>query len=149
MITHFFIDFDGVMTDNNVYVMEDGSEMVKCSRADGIGLQKLIEKGVIPIIISTEKNDVVWMRAKKLGIGCMYGVPDKVKAMLEFCDDLSKAAFLGNDVNDFDAMQAVGYPMAVLDANVEIKRIAKKVIEKRGGQGAVREACGWIMTKLL
>ena len=59
-------DFDGVFTDNMVYVFEDGTEAVRCFRSDGIGLQKLKRAGIKTVIISTEANPVVSARARKL-----------------------------------------------------------------------------------
>ena len=149
MITHLFLDFDGVLTDNAVYVNEWGEESVRCSRSDGIGIEKVKSKGIVPVIVSSECNEVVSRRAQKLRIDCIHGVSDKVIAMKQFCDDLSKAAFIGNDVNDYDAMEAVSIPIAVADANPEVKKLAKYVTKARGGHGAVREACGWLMAKLL
>ena len=66
-------DFDGVFTDDMVYVLQDGTEAVRCFRGDGIGLQKLVRLGIEAIIISTEANPVVTARADKLKIlhtGC-------------------------------------------------------------------------------
>ena len=63
-------DFDGVFTDNMVYVFENGSEAVRCFRSDGIGLQKLKQLGIETAIISTESNPVVSARARKLKIRC-------------------------------------------------------------------------------
>ena len=64
-------DFDGVFTDNMVYVMQDGAEAVRCNRGDGIGLQKLTKLGLETVIISTESNPVVSARARKLKIRCL------------------------------------------------------------------------------
>jgi 3-deoxy-D-manno-octulosonate 8-phosphate phosphatase (KDO 8-P phosphatase) len=75
------IDFDGVMTDNTVYVFEDGREAVRCSRLEGYGLRRLIAAGAEPVIVSTEANGVVTARARKLNIACIQDVPDKVAAM--------------------------------------------------------------------
>ena len=52
-------DFDGVFTNNRVYVLETGLEMVQCSRADGIGLRKLEANGIKTLVLSTEQNEVV------------------------------------------------------------------------------------------
>ncbi len=64
-------DFDGVFTDNMVYVLEDGTEAVRCFRSDGLGLQKLKNLGIETVIISTEANPVVTARARKLKIRCI------------------------------------------------------------------------------
>ena len=150
MITHLFLDFDGVLTDNFVYVNSNGEEMVRCSRADGIGLEKLKAKGVRVIIVSSEYNPVVSARAKKLDIDCAQAVANKLSVIKNtFNADLSKCAFMGNDLNDLEAMQAVGIPIATADARPEIREIAKYITKARGGNGAVREACGWLISKYL
>ena len=64
-------DFDGVFTDNTVYVLQDGSESVRCWRSDGLGLSRLADIGVETYIVSTEVNPVVTMRANKLNIGAL------------------------------------------------------------------------------
>ena len=67
-------DFDGVMTDNKVYIDQDGKETVKVNRGDGLGISEIKKLGIEQIIISTEKNLVVMKRAEKLGISCMKGI---------------------------------------------------------------------------
>ena len=138
-------DFDGVFTDNSVYVFEDGSEAVRCSRSDGIGLRKLDRLGVETIIISTEVNRVVAERAEKLKIRCVHGVEDKRAKLQSIADehgfDLVDVAFVGNDVNDLDCLEVVGLPIAVQDAYPEVLRLAKYTTKTLGGYGAVREVC--------
>jgi YrbI family 3-deoxy-D-manno-octulosonate 8-phosphate phosphatase len=139
------LDFDGVMTDNRVYVFEDGREAVRCSRLEGYGLRRLIAAGAEPIIISTEANAVVTARAKKLNIDCVQDVPDKVAAMAKLLDarglDWSQAAFLGNDVNDLEVLARVGLAMIVADAHESMDGRGLFVTRRVGGDGAVREAC--------
>ena len=67
-------DFDGVFTDNSVYISQEGIESVRCSRSDGLGLDRLRQVNVQIVIISTEKNSVVSVRASKLKIRCIQGV---------------------------------------------------------------------------
>ena len=74
-------DFDGVFTDNMVYVFENGTEAVRCSRGDGIGLQKLRDLGIETVIISTESNPVVSARARKLKMRCIQDCADKRKTL--------------------------------------------------------------------
>ena len=117
-------DFDGVFTDNMVYVFEDGSEAVRCSRSDGMGLQKLERAGISTIIISTEANPVVSARARKLKIRCIQNCPDK-KAVLqdiarELKIDLDQIAFVGNDINDLACLECVGLPIVVQDAHPDV-----------------------------
>ena len=142
-IKALIFDFDGVFTDNTVYVFEDGREAVVCSRADGLGLDKLRAARLPMLVISTERNPVVAARCKKVKLPCLQGVDDKLPALEKWLSDqgiaLEQAAYLGNDVNDLACMQAVGWPVAVADAYPEVKRIARQVLEMPGGKGAIRE----------
>jgi len=138
-------DFDGVFTDNMVYVFEDGSETVRCFRSDGIGLQKLKKLGIETIIISTEANPVVSARARKLKIRCVQDCRDK-RAVLEKIAqeqgiDLSEVAFVGNDINDLACLECVALPIVVQDAHQDVLPIAFYQTKRPGGHGAVREIC--------
>lgn len=143
-----FFDFDGVFTDNRVYVFEDGREAVRCCRADGLGLRRLERIGVTPMILSTETNPVVAMRAEKLAVTCYSGLDDKAGRMTEILHeqnlDAAQASFLGNDVNDLACLAAVGLPMVVADAHPDVLDKALYRTRQRGGQGAVREVCDLI-----
>lgn len=142
-------DFDGVFTDNRVIVSEDGKESVICNRSDGIGLEMLRSLGIPITIISTEKNPVVAIRAKKLELPVEHGVGDKIKELEKFSKavnvDFENIAYLGNDVNDAECMKKVGFPAAVADAVEDIKVISSFVLNKKGGKGAVREFCELIV----
>lgn len=138
-------DFDGVFTDNTVYVTQDGIEAVRCWRSDGLGLSRLSRAGVQAVIISTEVNPVVAARAKKLRLPCRQGVDDKATAILAVCKELDIAPqqtmFVGNDINDIPAFQVIGFPVAVADAYPEIYSYVLYRTQKPGGFGAVREIC--------
>jgi 3-deoxy-D-manno-octulosonate 8-phosphate phosphatase (KDO 8-P phosphatase) len=138
-------DFDGVFTDNAVYVSEAGIESVKCSRSDGLGLSRLKSIGVDTLIISTEKNPVVSVRANKMGIKCIQGVENKAETLNKLALDqsinLRSVMFLGNDINDISAFKLVGIPVAVADAYEEVTQYTIHMTECKGGMGAVREIC--------
>jgi YrbI family 3-deoxy-D-manno-octulosonate 8-phosphate phosphatase len=138
-------DFDGVFTDNSVFVFEDGREAVRCTRADGLGLERLAAAGVATAIISTERNPVVSARAAKLRMRCVQDCGDKVAALTAIATELGvgldRAAFVGNDVNDVPCLQAVGLPIVVSDAHPDVLAFAKYQTVTRGGYGAVREVC--------
>ena len=138
-------DFDGVFTDNTVYVTQDGVESVRCWRSDGIGLTRLRSVGVHVVILSTEVNPVVAARAGKLQVPFRQGLQDKAAAILEYCREQGLEAgttmFVGNDINDIPAFKAVGVPVAVRDSYPEVlPHIVYRTI-RRGGHGAVREVC--------
>lgn len=141
-------DFDGVFTDNSVYVSQDGVESVRCVRSDGLGLQKLAVLGIVTIIISTETNPVVTARSRKLNMRCIQGCEDKLRALenviAELGVSMSETAFVGNDVNDLECLKVVGLPIVVADAHPDVGAYAAFRTETRGGYGAVREICDLI-----
>jgi YrbI family 3-deoxy-D-manno-octulosonate 8-phosphate phosphatase len=138
-------DFDGVFTDNTVYVFEDGREAVRCYRGDGLGLQRLRRLGLPAVIISTETNPVVTARSRKLGLRCVQGVSDKRGVLEELVAELGlsleQVAYVGNDVNDLPCLTCVGLPIIVQDAQAELLPLAAYRTTRPGGQGAVREVC--------
>lgn len=138
-------DFDGVFTDNMVYVFEDGSEAVRCFRGDGIGLRRLERAGIETIVISSEPNPVVSARSRKLGIRCVQGCEDKRVVLEEVAGkrglSLTQLAFVGNDVNDLPCLTRVGLPIVVRDAHPDVVPQARYQTRAKGGHGAVREVC--------
>ncbi|MFC1544730.1 KdsC family phosphatase [Gemmatimonadota bacterium] len=144
--THLIVfDFDGVFTDNTVWVNQHGEESVRCWRGDGIGLRILDRLGVEYMVISTEKNPVVGARCAKLGLEYRQGCENKAAILREEVKkkkhSADQVAFVGNDVNDRECLQAVGFPIVVADAHPEVRPLARYITEKPGGFGAVREVC--------
>lgn len=142
-------DFDGVFTDNAVWVAQDGTESVRCWRSDGLGLSRLRDAGVTAVIVSTETNPVVSARGRKLGLPVHQAIEDKSEAVRRICTELDvefrHAMFVGNDINDIPAFKAVGVPVAVADSHPEVFPHVKLRTTRAGGYGAVREICDWIV----
>lgn len=138
-------DFDGVFTDNMVYVLQDGTEAVRCSRSDGLGLRKLEAIGIEPVILSTETNPVVVARSRKLKIPCFNGCADKLAVLGEVMRDkgigFEAVAYVGNDINDQTCLERVGLPIVVRDAHPDVAGLGVYVTNTIGGHGAVREVC--------
>lgn len=138
-------DFDGVFTDNRVWVSQDGTESVSCWRGDGLGLRKLDSLGIVSLIISTEVNPGVAARARKLGLRCFHGCEDKLGTLKEIAAeshlDLSEVAFVGNDINDLECLRSVGFPIVVRDAHPSVVPYGCYQTHVGGGRGAVREIC--------
>ena len=145
------LDFDGVLTDNRVYVTQDGQETVACHRGDGWGIELLKNAGIEIIILSTETNPVVSARAKKLGVKCIQGCADKAEATREIIAkkelDSTRVMYVGNDTNDSEAMALVGHAVAPADSHPEIIEVAKTVTRARGGQGVVRELADLLLSR--
>ena len=138
-------DFDGVFTDDAVYVSQDGTEMVRCWRGDGLGLRKLDRLAIGSAILSTEVNPVVGLRARKLNIQCYHGLDDKRERLdalaSEIAIPLQHFAYVGNDINDLLCFAGVGLPIAVRNAHPDVIGCARYRTEAAGGYGAVREVC--------
>ena len=138
-------DFDGVFTDNRVWVNERGEESIACWRGDGLGLRRLDEVGVPYLIVSTEPNPAVARRAEKLRARCVHGVDDKLAVVSAEAEAagllLDRVAYVGNDVNDQSCLEAVGLPVVPADAWPEVVPLARWVLERPGGRGCVRELC--------
>ena len=138
-------DFDGVFTDNTVYVSQDGTESVRCWRGDGLGLTRLRQTGVECVILSTETNPVVAARGRKLSVRVIQGCDDKLTALgalaRELDVPLEQVAYVGNDINDLACLQAVGLPIVVQDAHADVEKCARIRTRTPGGRGAVREVC--------
>ena len=136
-------DFDGVMTDNRALVFGDGREGVFVNRADGLAVAAIKVMGLPQLILSTEENQVVAARGEKLGIPVLQGVSDKRAALEAYAasngHDLKRVVFVGNDINDLEAMEIVGIPIAPADGDEKVRRIARHTTEARGGEGVVRE----------
>ena len=143
------LDFDGVFTDNTVYVFQDGREAVRCWRSDGLGLALLGGVGVEAVIISTEVNPVVSARARKLRLRCVQGCHDKLGALEAILRKRKlspgQVAFVGNDINDAPCLKRVGLPIVVRDAHPDVIGLAAYRTRARGGFGAVREVCDLIV----
>lgn len=144
-------DFDGVFTDNKVWVDQDGRESVRCDRSDGLAFdfvrayQAQHKLRAHFLLLSKEPNPVVLARAKKLRLDCHHGVRDKLNFMNDYLssrisatDKFSGLIYLGNDLNDLPLMRRAGFSVAPSDAHPKVLEIADLVLEQRGGEGFVR-----------
>lgn len=136
-------DFDGVHTDNSVWVDEDGKESVKVSRSDGMAVAMIRDLGVQQLILSTEQNPVVAARAKKLNIQFEQCVTDKEVTLREYIErtglDSKNVVFVGNDINDLPATRVTRNFVAVADSHHRVLDVATVVLKAQGGAGAIRE----------
>ena len=142
-IDAFIFDFDGVLTNNLVFVDQDGKESVSCNRSDGLAFDVLRKLKKPSYILSTEKNPIVSARAKKLKIQAIQGVEDKVKELLSLAKtneyNLNRILYVGNDINDYKAMKLCGYSACPSDSHAKILEIVTFSLKTPGGQGIVRE----------
>jgi 3-deoxy-D-manno-octulosonate 8-phosphate phosphatase (KDO 8-P phosphatase) len=139
----FVFDFDGVLTNNLVYLDQNGKESVSCSRGDGLAFDVLKKIKKAAYILSTEENTVVSVRARKLQIPAIQGVKNKVSGIQEIVKKenckLKSVLYIGNDLNDYQVMSICGFTACPADSHYRIKQISDIVLETSGGYGIVRE----------
>lgn len=150
MIRLLLTDCDGVLTDGGMYYSEQGDELKKFHTKDGMGLQWLKEAGIKRGMITGEDTQIAVNRAEKLQLDYLYkGIKNKRSVLQEMIEKekipLSQVAYIGDDCNDLECIQAVGLGIAVADAADKIKEAADYVLKTRGGCGAVREAAEFIL----
>ena len=142
-IEGFIFDFDGVLTDNKVYVDEFGNESVVCSRSDGLAFDAIKKLGIPVLILSTEKNSVVSKRAEKLQVHCIHSEKNKTTALEGFLKKnnltFDKVFYIGNDINDLHVMGLCGFSACPADSHDSIQAIAKFILKRNGGDGIFRE----------
>ena len=147
------LDFDGVMTDDRVWVDQDGREMVAASRADGFGLERLRQlTGVQVLVMSKETNPVVAARCAKLKLDVLQSVGDKASALNKLYIERglkpADVLYVGNDLNDLPCFPLVGFAAAPADAFPVVRQSADLVLQNPGGFGAVRELCELLIERL-
>src|SRR5690349_1151320 len=115
------LDFDGVFTNNQVLLFEDGKEAALCNRSDGLGIGMLRDLGPVQIaVLTAEVVQIARRRCEKLRIDCIQVEKHKLPALKQLLEDrgvpANETAFVGNDVNDIPCMHHVGLAFAVADA---------------------------------
>jgi len=144
-IKFLVLDVDGTLTDGGIYISENGDEMKKFNTKDGMGIKNLLKSGIeVGFISAAISKKIVHHRAAMLGVKyCYAGNGDKLEILGGWLDELDLSfddvAFIGDDINDVRIMQGVGLSAAPFDALEEVKNAANIVLEKKGGQGCVRE----------
>jgi N-acylneuraminate cytidylyltransferase len=138
-----FTDFDGCLTDDRVWLNQDGEEFVAANRKDGLAINRLKELGIKVVITSTETNKVVTTRATKLGIEVLQGLSNKVDAIESY---LAKNTltwkdswYIGNDVNDLGAIRKAKLSICPSDAVKSVKKEVDLKLKTKGGYGVLAE----------
>jgi N-acylneuraminate cytidylyltransferase len=145
-------DFDGVFTDNTVFVSSDGAEALRFSKLDSLGIDLFREftqshnLNLDLVVITKEKSEIVAIRAKKLGLRVVQGVQNKwTYISQELLLKPNEFIYFGNDLNDLESMQNSLMSFAPVDAHHKIKEVATRVLQQQGGGGFVREGLELLM----
>jgi 3-deoxy-D-manno-octulosonate 8-phosphate phosphatase (KDO 8-P phosphatase) len=144
------LDVDGVLTDGRLWYGPDGENLKVFDARDGHGIKTLIAAGIGVAVISGRRSSAVTARMRELGVSDVaQGVGDKARALAELLKrnavDARRVACLVDDTPDLGLMAAVGLPAAVADAHPDVLAAAGHVTRARGGRGAVREFCDWLL----
>jgi YrbI family 3-deoxy-D-manno-octulosonate 8-phosphate phosphatase len=141
---------DGVLTDAGMYYSESGDEWKKFNTRDGMGIKLLQKAGVLTAIVTQERTRLVARRAEKLAIPELHqGVMDKLSVIREMATrhdiSLRQVAYVGDDINDIEALKAVGLSAAPADGLPQVLEVVDYVCRLKGGEGAVRELAEMIL----
>ena len=151
-IKMFLTDCDGCLTDGGMYYSEKGDELKRFNTRDGMGFSLLRNNGILTGIITAESVELNRRRGKKLNLDIIEtGCKDKLKAIRQICQDhsidLKNVCYVGDDINDLEAVNAVGFGCCPLDAQNSVKNVAKYIASLKGGNGAVREIIDFILAR--
>jgi N-acylneuraminate cytidylyltransferase len=136
-------DFDGCLTDDRVWLNQDGEEFVAANRKDGLAVKRLKTLGVEVIIASTETNKVVLARGNKMGVEVLQGLADKAEAIEQYLKQKNLSWndvwYIGNDVNDLGAIERANLSLSPADAVKKVRNTVDIVLQTKGGSGILSE----------
>lgn len=139
------LDVDGTLTDGGIYILESGEQFKKFHAKDGLGIKLAIKQGIEVCIISHSLSEgMIAKRAQMMGIEkCYAGQAPKLGILERWCEELKigvdETAYIGDDLNDMDIIQAVGLSACPADASRQICETVDVVLTTNGGDGCVRE----------
>ena len=138
-----FTDFDGCLTDDRVWLNQEGDEFVAANRKDGLAVKRLKNIGIQVVIASTETNKVVLARGNKLGVEVLQGLENKVEAIEKYLKlnnlNWTDIWYVGNDINDLGAITKAPFSLCPADAVKNVKRSVNVVLKTKGGYGVLEE----------
>ncbi len=138
-----FTDFDGCLTDDRVWLNQDGEEFVAANRKDGLAVKRLKNLGIQVVITSTETNKVVSARGTKMGVEVLQGLSDKAESIEQYLKEKNLSWndvwYIGNDVNDLGAIEKARLSISPADAVKKVRKIVDIVLKTNGGRGILSE----------
>jgi 3-deoxy-D-manno-octulosonate 8-phosphate phosphatase (KDO 8-P phosphatase) len=149
-IKALFFDVDGVLSSSTIVLGNDGMPMRTVSIKDGYAMQLAVKAGLLVGIITGGRSEAVYTRY--VGLGCQevrLGCSIKIEVYEELLEkyDLKseEVLYMGDDIPDYEVMQACGCPCCPSDAAPEIKEIALYVSHAKGGEGCGRDVVEQVM----
>jgi len=143
-IKAFVFDYDGVLTNGNVYITESGTQLRQGSVRDGYALQLARKKGFHIAVITGSHDKGIEKRCQFLNIEDVFlGVSNKKETFVQYLQDKQlqpqEILFMGDDVPDYELMKMAGIPCCPVDACEEIKSVSEYISPLHGGRGCVRD----------
>jgi YrbI family 3-deoxy-D-manno-octulosonate 8-phosphate phosphatase len=138
-----FTDFDGCLTDDRVWLNQEGEEFVAANRKDGLAVKRLKNLGIQVVITSTETNKVVLARGIKMGVEVLQGLSDKAESIEQYLEQKNSSWedvwCIGNDVNDLGAIRKAKFSICPSDAVKAVKKEVDLKLKTKGGYGVLSE----------
>jgi N-acylneuraminate cytidylyltransferase len=138
-----FTDFDGCLTDDRVWLNQDGEEFVAANRKDGLAVKRLKNLGIQVVIASTETNKVVLARGNKMGVEVLQGLADKSESIDQYLKQKNlswnEVWYVGNDVNDLGAIEKANLSISPADAVKKVRKSVDVILKTNGGYGILSE----------
>ena len=152
MIDHIIFDVDGTLSDGGITICDDGVECKQFQAKDGLLIRMLPKLGFTTIIITGRKSELTKIRANDLHISVLLqGVDDNEAVLKKYFAEHNingeRFAFIGDDLNDYMVMQLCAFKACPSDAVKEIRNICDYISSEKGGHGAVRDICEFILQK--
>ncbi|MCL1797144.1 MAG: HAD hydrolase family protein [Eggerthellaceae bacterium] len=146
MIDHIIFDVDGTLTDGGITISSNGVESKQFQAKDGLLVRVLPKLGFTTMILTGRNSELTAIRAKDLAISVVFqGVNNKIEVLeqyfLEHGLTGANFAYIGDDLNDYEAMQMCAFKACPADATREIRRICDYISPIKAGHGAVRDIC--------
>ena len=143
-IKAFVFDYDGVISDGNIWSANDTIIVRSGNVKDGYAMQYALRKGYLIAILSGGSGDSIRSRMKMLGVEDVYlGSHRKKEIFEDFLKDKQllpeQVLYVGDDIPDYDVMRLAGVSACPVDAAEEIKAVADYISHKNGGCGCVRD----------
>jgi len=144
-VKFLFTDCDGVLTDTGVYYSAKGEELKKFSIRDGMGVELLQNKASVETgIMSGENLELIKKRAEKLKLKEVHlGIKNKKSFLTKILKNkkisFEEIAYIGDDINDVEVMEAAGLTACPADATNYAKEAADYICPNKGGHGAFRD----------
>ena len=138
-----FTDFDGCLTDDRVWLNQEGEEFVAANRKDGLAVKRLKNLGIQVVITSTETNKVVLARGNKMGVEVLQGLADKAESIDQYLKQKNLSWndvwYIGNDVNDLGAIEKAKLSISPADAVKRVRNAVDVILKTNGGYGVLSE----------